>query len=460
MSNSFDSVYGRDPRVDPDAGPANPDRKFPDPAYDHGKLLDDHAKYYSREHWHKEWSRMWCRVWNLAGRTSDVAKVGDWFKFDLGPESFIIVRSAPDRIQAFYNVCHHRGSRIVHQDFGSATSFVCGFHSWAWNIDGSLKRITDRESFDEALICDNPGLTEVRCEIWGGFVFINMDENAEPLVSFLDVLPDELEAYNFDDMMMLKDASVEWPVNWKVGLDAFLEGYHAHSRHPELMNYIDDYHFQHDLWGKGHSRMIIPMGDKTPRFKDQKKLTAEQAFLLTEVGLDPAEFEGRSGEVRAAIQARKPEWAAEFGMDYSRFTPSQLSDDWNFSIFPNITLNIHPEGALVMKFRPHPTDPEICYYDVWVIGHKVKSSDFKMPAYMTVDDSVDLTGDVPRPDRIYGRHGEMSMGQVLDQDGDFLPLVQQGVKSQAYRGVRLSKQEVRLRHLYAEYDRWLEGASQ
>ncbi len=443
-----------DSRVDPQAGPASPDRKFPDPDFAPEPLREP-KKYYD-EHWRVlEWERLWSRTWVIAGRASDLARAGDWFTFELGPESFVVTRLDDGGIRAFYNVCRHRGSRIARTPFGHGAALTCPFHAWSWNLDGSLRHVSDRETFDPKMLCDEPALHALRCETWGGFVFVNMDPDAEPLSDYLAEFGDVMAAYRMEEMAVVTDMETLWPVNWKILLDAFMEGYHAQARHPELLNLIDDYHFQHDLFGRGHSRMIIPMGLKSPRLGDQHAMTDEIRELATTFGLDADAFDGRVNDVRAALPAAKRAWAARYGLDFDGFTASQLADDWNMHLFPNITLNAHPEGVLVMRFRPHPRDPEQCYYDVWVLARQVDAADYRLPGYMPVFDPALLQPGAPRPERMFARYGETSFGQVLDQDGETVPLVQAGVRSRSFEGVRLGRQEIRLRHFYATYDAWL-----
>lgn len=420
-------------------------------------VLDDHAKYTAPDYVEREWQQLWSKTWNLAGRVSDVARKGDYFTFDLGRESFIITRSQDDQIRAFYNVCQHRGARLVNDAFGHANAFVCPFHSWSWKTDGSLRSITDEETFPEAVICDRPGLSEARCETWGGFVFINMDENAGSLSEFLGDIRGPLDAYHFEDMIVAKDYCAEWPFNWKVALDAFMEGYHAHARHPELVRMIDDVNFDYDFYGGGNSSMIIPMGLKSPRFSDRSALTDELRFFLQDLGLKAEDFEGRQRDVRKGVIDAKRKWGEENGIDMSTMSDSQVIDDGNYNLFPNITLNAHPEGVLIMRFRPHATDPDACYYDVIVLSHTSEKPGFKVPFYMAVPEGTDLSGNSPRPERVFLKHGEEGMGLVLDQDAEFLPTVQAGLKSKGFKGVRLCDQEIRLRYFYAEYDKYMEA---
>ena len=142
---------------------------------------------------------MWSRVWQVACREEEVPNVGDYVEYTIGDESVIIVRSAPDTITALPNACLHRGTRLAdgagHVDDGS---FRCPFHGWRYALDGRVVEVVDAEDFDG--IPDDLALCSVRAERWGGFVFVNFDADAEPLLDFLDPLPKLFDPYHFDQM--------------------------------------------------------------------------------------------------------------------------------------------------------------------------------------------------------------------------------------------------------------------
>ena len=134
----------------------------------------------------REWTGMWTKTWTLAGRTSDVLEPGDYFTYNLGKESFLIVRDEHEQLRAYYNVCLHRGNRLRSESgCGHTSSFQCIYHHWEWHLDGSVKRIPDIETFPTKLDCDALRLKEVKVGDWGGFVFINMDPECESLEDFL-----------------------------------------------------------------------------------------------------------------------------------------------------------------------------------------------------------------------------------------------------------------------------------
>jgi phenylpropionate dioxygenase-like ring-hydroxylating dioxygenase large terminal subunit len=439
-----------------EAAPGTPEALHP--YVDNGGGIISPERNFDPQIAHEEWEKLWCRVWQLAGLASDIPEVGDYFKYDVGPESFIITRTGPgeEDIAAYYNVCQHRGNRLVMDDFGSVDHFTCLFHTWQWNLDGSLKQITDRETFRENLVADNPPLTQARCEIWDGFVFINMDDDAEPLLDFLDPLPEHLKAYNFKDMKIIKDLQTPWPCNWKIGHDAFIEVYHVHAVHPEILPFFNDYQVQWDTYRAGHSRQLLKFGEISHRFEDQESINPGLAALLEEVNVAPEDFPDNPDDSRRLIQEAKRAKAERLGLDYSGFTDNQLSDDWNYGIFPNVTFNAHPEGLLIQRFRPHAKDPEKMTYDLMVLFNPVDDPTYRVPAYMGVEDDVDISGKV-RPERRFIGHGEPGLGDVISQDARMMEYVQQGINSRGYGGARYSEMEQQLRHWHREWERYMDG---
>jgi phenylpropionate dioxygenase-like ring-hydroxylating dioxygenase large terminal subunit len=415
-------------------------------------LVVARERYWDAGFAEREWQGVWSKVWTCAGRASDVAQTGQWLKYDLGRESIIVVRQKDGEIRAFHNACQHRGRRLVTADKGRCYSFVCPYHSWVYGLDGTNKRVTNRECFEPGALCGDLGLQRVRCEVWAGFIFVNVDPNAPPLMEYLDALPATLAAYRFETMHIVKDVSIEVPCNWKVGIEAFLEPYHAHITHPQILPAVDELFNQYDFYENGHARVITPVGLPSPRYGDQVNVNPGLAYMLQEARIDPESFHGTAHEVRAAIWAAKRKPDNPFGIDFCGFLDSQLTDDWNPSFFPNMTFNAHPEGVLVMRFLPHASDPMKCIYHVWVLLPKTRPG-IRPPAYFGVEPEVDVSGSV-RPAHRAATLDNPQLGELLEQDLANLPVIQQGLLSSGVRnGVRLSEMEQRIQQLHAEIDR-------
>ena len=186
---------------------------------------------------------------------------------EIGAESIIVVRQADGGVRGFYNVCQHRGNRLRPCGRGSAGSgrtFKCLYHQWEYNLDGSYYRIPDIDTFAQG--APPHGLSEVKCEEWGSFVWFSMNPEAEPLADFLRPVPEHLDPYHFERMVQTRDITVEWDCNWKASVDAFNESYHVQGIHPQLLWYLHDLDIQIDCYER-HSRYLIPFGTLSPRVR-------------------------------------------------------------------------------------------------------------------------------------------------------------------------------------------------
>ncbi|MFN3553251.1 MAG: aromatic ring-hydroxylating oxygenase subunit alpha [Novosphingobium meiothermophilum] len=426
----------RAPRIDNGTARPGPER-YTDPAF-------------ARE----EWEKVFARSWLLAGPLSDIPETGDFMKFDIGPESFIVVRGEGDAVHAHYNVCPHRGSQLVFGDFGSLDQFTCPFHSWKFGLDGRNISVTDAETFRPEVLCHGTDLSSVRCEVAAGLVFISMDPGIKPLREFLGPILPQLELYEIDQMYVVQHRRSDWGANWKGGVDAFAEIYHLHAVHPQTQCLMDD-RTQIDLWPGGLSRQFVPFAQPSPRFADQESVNPGIQMMLRDAGIDPSTFTGTARETRAAVQQAKRRRSEQLGLRYERFSDSQLSDSVVYSIFPNVQIGCHPEAVFLHRFIPHPTDPNQFTYDTCILYRHVDAPGYSAPAWMGLAEDVDLSGRT-RPEIVHTKLGEPPcLGEVLDQDSDLLPVVQKGAHSRGFKGPLWGEQEGRLRHFHAELDRMM-----
>jgi carnitine monooxygenase subunit len=441
-----------------DAAPQNhPDAKAP--YVDNGTDIVPAERYYSKSEMDREWTHLWQKVWNYAGRESDAAKTGDYFTYKLGRENFIIVRAAPDKLRAFYNVCQHRGNLLVHKDMGQAAKFQCGFHSWTYRLDGSLEQLTDEETFRREVICDRPVLTEVRCETWAGFIFINMDIHAKPLVDFLGIYPEHLGAFELDGWRIDSDAQMEWNANWKTAVDAFIEAYHSHRVHRELNDMLEEKIVQYDCYPNGHNRMIVPWGVVSSRDPRPAKMPPMLAHLLKEFEFDPQQHTGASDNIRETLIKAKRDWAKKYGLDFTKYSDAQIANLGSYHVFPNVTINILPETCLIQRWRPHASDPEKLTYDVVTLLPPITDPRAKLKSMADTgreDNIIHASGRPARPERKYVSEAK-SLGYVIDQDFYAVPKIQEGLRSSGFKGMRFGEQEVRIRHYLKEVDRYLNG---
>lgn len=411
--------------------------------------------YYSPAVMQAEWDKIWSRVWMLVGHLNDIPTPNAFMKVDRGKESVLIVRGKGDTVQGMYNVCTHRGTRLVMQDFGSTKKFVCPFHRWEFLNNGDLLKIQDRETFREEAICHDLNLTKVRTQVWRGWIFMTLDDDAPELADFLGKqFMDLMAPYDFERVLRIRDVQQEWPANWKTAHEAFIEGYHVQATHPQLIPAVDAYHAQTDLFDNGHGVSVYQFMSPSPQFKDQlpPALVEEHKIFLREAGIPEDQWPDHWSDVpKALINAKLAK--TDYAIDYAKFTEGQLIDDWNFGIFPTTEMFLHPEGFFVQNWLPHPTDPEKCLYTVQVYAVPGIG---ELPSFMAVE-NADLSGKKVLSRTYIETDDMVNLGPVISQDRALVPRVQQGLHSKGYKGAVYSEQEIRIRHFFQQYYKHLNG---
>ena len=221
-------------------------------------------------------------------------------------------------------------------------------------------------------------------------------------------------------------------------MDAFNETYHVFGTHPQLTTMLEDLDVQIDCYER-HNRYLIPFGCVSTHIKDGGIITEELKDFMRLNLLDPDSYAGDGLGVRRAVQLNWRKIAGGMGFDFGDLNDDQLSDDYHYLIFPNITMNIHCNSVMVFRQRPHETDPNRMYYDLQ--NYSLFPAGQEPP---------------PRPQHRQFKHGEESIGEVLDQDASNLAMVQAGMNSAGYRGLWISSQELRIRHFHKTIDDYMQ----
>jgi len=172
------------------------------------------------------------RKWIVAGHVDRVRNKGDYFLFKIGDESIIIVRSDESTVNAFYNVCRHRGSLICTKPQGRVARLTCPYHAWSYGLDGAL--LAARLMPEDFSKKDN-GLQRCHSRVFHGFIFINLSE-AAPVdfdATFADLGP-YLDFHGLADAKIAHAQSYPTTANWKLIVENFVECYHCAPAHPEF----------------------------------------------------------------------------------------------------------------------------------------------------------------------------------------------------------------------------------
>ena len=233
------------------------------------------AKYFTDPEIHEmEKEKIFSRYWVYAGHENAIKEPGDFFTRTVGDRQVIITRDHDGEIRAFYNVCAHRGSKMVEDtpmtDPGNVSSIRCPYHLWTYDLDGDLR--STPKSFEEAgmnpdlddqdvpqLNAEENGLMDVHLDSIGPLLFINLDTDPLPLEEQASTLKPELESFPLEEYEHARRYVSEVECNWKTFSGNYSECDHCQANHQDWIKgisldeselVVDDHywvlHYTHD----------------------------------------------------------------------------------------------------------------------------------------------------------------------------------------------------------------------
>jgi len=192
------------------------------------------AAYVSWEVFEWERTAFFEGSWICVGRADDLVAPGDRRAFDVGAESIVLVRDETGSLNGFFNVCRHRGHRIVEPGACSnATVLRCPYHAWVYGLDGRLKgapRFNDRPGFDRA----DFSLVYVPVQEWHGWGFVNASGDAPAFDDHVGDLGDLVAGHEPERLVSAARHDYVVEANWKIITENYHECYHCPQIHPEL----------------------------------------------------------------------------------------------------------------------------------------------------------------------------------------------------------------------------------
>ena len=426
-------------------------------------------RYYDTEFYKAELDHVWPHVWQMACRLEQIPEVGDWVEYSNVGHSVLIVRTAGG-VKAYHNACRHRGVPIAGgygNDAGKVASgncaksgFVCPFHGWRWNMDGENTLVYGKHLFSERQL--DPAdidLVPCRVETWGGCAWINHDDDAPSVRETFGPVADRLDAHGMADLKMEWWFGTVLPANWKLAMEAFMEGYHVLQTHPQLGvarsgalrdMYAEPLSLTGDAKEKSR-RNILP--DATSRdviagqFRGMEQLSEGMAGMvhakeievmrsLLDVDLpeDPVQATGMwFGMVQAEI-TKQLRAAGEPVPDLNAVAVSDPINAVEF-LFPHFFLL--PIFTSMSSYRIRPLGPESCLFEIWSLTMYPEGADYNAPSEPTMlpFDSAEFPP-IPR------------------QDYSNIPIQQQGTHAKGFEFMRLAKD---IEGMISNYNRIIDG---
>ena len=405
------------------------------------------AAYLSEDYARAERDRLWRKVWQQVGRVEEIHEVGSYLTYDILDDSIIVVCTAPDRIKAHHNVCMHRGRRLVDTPAGARNacgrarkSFVCGFHGWTYRLDGQCIHVPEQRDWQGALTPGNTHLSTVNVDTWGGWVWINMDPDCEPLRDFLEPAASMLDPFGLQNMRCKWRRWLHFDCNWKVAMEAFNETYHVATTHPQF-NKFGEFRGWAKAQGK-HSNIGYDAPKDMAETKSKIRLgtgadprvsTAEmQLYTMQETNatttqtlvnaavrlVDELPADTPAGQVLEHWLSSARRDDAARGVIWPTIDPEHVGKSGTaWQIFPNFQIGQGLTSALCYSTRPHGYDPDRCIFEVSVY-------------------ELYPEGEEPQTEWVYTPVGDPDWRAVLPQDFSNMAAVQQGMKSLGFPGTK------------------------
>ena len=191
--------------------------------------------YHDADYLKAERERVFSTSWQIVCHVNDLPKVGDYHTLDFMGESLVVVRTPAHAIKGFFNVCRHRGARLVDGASGHcAGRFVCPYHAWAYDFEGRLSSVPNRKDFADFPL-DQFGLKPLDTEIYRGFVFVRLKGGLPSVAEMLAPYEAELACYRLEDLQPLGRVTLRTRhVNWKNVTDNYSDAMHIPVAHPGL----------------------------------------------------------------------------------------------------------------------------------------------------------------------------------------------------------------------------------
>ena len=201
------------------------------------------AWYYDRQLFELEREKIFHQDWYFACHRSEVSKPGDYVAVDILGESVVVIRDKDSELRGFFNVCQHRGHKLLTGRGGGKSAITCPYHAWTYNLDGKLRGAKYSEKvpgFDKADFC----LPEVHVAEFAGFVFVSIADNPRPMESRFPGLEKDIDKWypTLGDMVLYDRTDFDIDANWKVVVENAIEGYHFHISGPCHQSFAETMH--------------------------------------------------------------------------------------------------------------------------------------------------------------------------------------------------------------------------
>ncbi|MGL4564304.1 MAG: aromatic ring-hydroxylating oxygenase subunit alpha [Halioglobus sp.] len=238
-----------------------------------GFALDNYF-YHSEVIYRRELANIIYQSWLYAGHISQIPDKGDYFLFQVANDSIIVCRDENNQVHALVNSCRHRGARVCEEPQGNRKTFVCPYHGWVYNTDGSLRHARDMD-VDTGFSCDQYPLKHVHMHISHGMIFVNLADTPNDFASALQVIEPMIAPYKFETAKIAESRTYKIRANWKFAVENYVECYHCASSHRKYAKM----HTLREMWCNVKDQ-VMAMRQRSPLITGQSADFVKEHFQI------------------------------------------------------------------------------------------------------------------------------------------------------------------------------------
>ena len=285
-----------------------------------------------------EKERIFRHEWVCLGHVGEIPNPGDYFVSSLIDEPLLVMRDGDGDVRILSNVCRHRANLLA-KGKGNCAVLRCGYHAWTYALDGRLLRaplMDDVAQFDKTRFT----LPSFQAQVWEGFIFVNLDDNAPPLAPRLSELMPHIEHYHQEERDLLYTSEAVWRTNWKCLTENFMESYHISVTHPKTI----------------HPYMPSARAQKIP---------GNDAFTAYKGGYTSS--------------------APQRGAYHPDLTPEERRSSLLFCVFPSFVVSYAPDITIYLCLQPKSVDEVAIRWGI--TGYDIDPQSEEVQAYVAFCDA-------------------------------------------------------------------------
>jgi p-cumate 2,3-dioxygenase alpha subunit len=395
----------------------------------------------------QEMRKIFSRCWIYVGHGSELKKPGDFVTRRVVGRPVIFCRDQKGQVQCLFNTCRHRGALVCTERGGNRRRFMCIYHGWIYNNDGTLARVPGDDAYSETFDTAELALkSPARFENYRDFWFMSLNPEVPPLhdylagaTEYLDLVIDQSPSGQMQVIAGVQEYDVA--ANWKLMVENSVDDYHLPSTHSTWLNYMAN------------------SGVKIEPPKDPSLILPTHGLAIAlgngHFTTDNVNFRGRpvakwipiyGDDAKPEMDAIRAELVERLGAERA----TRVADtNRNLVIFPNLVIN---DGSSVTIRTFYPEGPNKMHVLAWALGPVEESESAvarRLDAFLT----------------FYGPGGF-----ATPDDVEALELVQQGLanweddpwsemsRGMAKNGEQLNSDEHHLRTFWRRWAAMMEAA--